>query len=40
VRVAQNELRALAFDLPDRTTLERWKDQLVRGVILEVTGHH
>ena len=40
VRVAQNELRALAFDLPDRTTLERWKDQLVRGVILEVTTHH
>ena len=40
VRVAQNELRALEFDLPDRSTLERWKEQLTRGVILDVMTRH
>lgn len=36
VTVAQNELLALAFDLPDDPELARWRDQLERGVILEV----
>ena len=40
VRVAQNELRALAFDLPDPATLARWKEQLIRGVILDVMARH
>ena len=40
VRVAQNELRALAFDLPDPATLQRWQEQLVRGVILDVAAAH
>jgi hypothetical protein len=36
VTVARNELLALAFDLPDDVELARWRDQLERGVILEV----
>ena len=40
VHVAQNELRALAFDLPDKATLARWKEQLIRGVILDVMTRH
>jgi hypothetical protein len=40
VRVARTELRALAFDLPDPTTLAQWKDQLVSGVILDVAAKH
>ena len=36
VTMAQNELLALAFDLPDEPELARWREQLERGVILEV----
>lgn len=40
VHVARNELRALAFDLPDPATLARWEEQLIRGVILDVVARH
>ena len=36
VTVARNELLALVFDLPDEQELDRWREQLERGVILEV----